>query len=240
MKALYALHRKIASFDFFSWLVLVKAMGYTEVVFDTRSPRTNKWSEAEVRRRFETILWPGVALAGLKASLGTEGDDPVHTDARHLIDWVRAGKAFEPLASPLPPAEVRYTVTLREEPRIPARNSNLPAWRTFAAEIGALVIEDHAVNPIDLHTRMALYAGADMNFFVVNGPMHVCSLAGYPLLCFACNVCEGGFAATGIPFGGQYPWANERQHFIWEDDSLPNLRRHFGRWLAETQCAQAA
>lgn len=227
MRALYPLSNKIASFDFFSWLVLAKAAGFSEVVFDTRNPKTDKWSAEQVEERFETILRPGPALAGMAHCLGTQGEDCFRTDARYLIQHCREGGRIEPLRSVLAPADVRYTVTLREEPRLPYRNSNLPAWRAFAAEIGALVIEDHEVNPIGLHTRMALYAGAEMNFFVVNGPMHVCSLAGYPVMCFAANKCEGGFANTGIAFGEQYPWHGPEQRLIWEDDTLANLHRHF-------------
>lgn len=230
MKALYSLSRKIVSFDFFSWLVMAKAHGYTEVVFDIREPRSGKWPPKQVMQRFDTILKPGPALAGLDFSFGTEGEDPFHTDAKHLIRWTREGGTFEPLRTVLAPAEVKYTITLRHEPRIPARNSNLEAWRAFAREIGALVIEDWHDNPIDLHVRMALYAGADMNFFVVNGPMHLCALSEYPLMCFACDKCAEGFANTGIAFGGQYPWLRPNQRLIWEDDTLENLRRHFAAW----------
>jgi hypothetical protein len=138
------------------------------------------------------------------------------------------------------PGDVRYTVTLREEPRLPWRNSNGAAWRAFAAEIGALVIEDHQVNPIGLHTRAALYAGAEMNFFVVNGPMHVCSLMGAPLLCFGANKCEGGLGRTGIAWGENYPWHGPDQRLIWEDDTLENLRRHFTAWRAAQDTRERA
>lgn len=232
MRALYALSNKIASFDFFSWLVLAKAAGATEVIFDTRNPKTDKWPLEQVMERFETIMRPGAALAGLTYRLHEMGEDRWRTDARYLVAHVRAGQQFEPLRTVHNPGDVRYTVTLREEPRIPERNSNAAAWRAFAAEIGALVIEDHLVNPIDLHVRMALYAGAEMNFFVPNGPMHICSLAGYPLMAFSCNKCEGGFGRTGIAFGQNYPWHKPGQSLIWEDDALDNLRRHFRAWRA--------
>ena len=240
MKALYALSAKIASFDFFSWLVMAKAMGYTEVVFDTRYPKTDKWPLALVQKRFDSFMWPGPALAGMKASLGTEGTDPVHTDMKHLIAYVRAGNRIAPLSSVLPvPAESpRYTVTLRNEPRIPARNSNVAAWRTFAAEIGALVIEDYDHGPIDLHVRAALYAGAEMNFFVPNGPMHVCSLMGAPLLSFATDRCAEGLARVGIDWGQNYPWHTRDQRLVWEPDDLPVIRRVFDQWREERACKQ--
>lgn len=236
-KALYALKTKIASFDFYSWLVMAKANGYTEVVFDVRSPKTNKWPADVVLRRFETIIKPGPALAGLDWSFGEEGEDALKTDARYLIEFARRGRTFEPLRSVYEPGDVRYTVTLRNDRRIPDRNSNAAAWREFAAEIGALVLEDYEDNAIDLYTRAALYAGAEMNFFVPNGPMHVASLMGAPLLCFACDRCAGGFANTGIAVGQNYPWHSADQRLIWEPDDLSTIRRHFNRWR-ETQCVQ--
>ncbi|MDZ4253978.1 MAG: hypothetical protein U1A72_15520 [Sulfuritalea sp.] len=230
MKALYRLSRRIAGFDFFSWLMLAQAAGATEVVFDPDSPKTNKWPEREVLKRFESILLPGPALAGMPVSIGKEGEDFWETDMRYLIAHVRDGKPIQRLRSVLPPAKERYTVTIRRTERRPERNSNEPAWRAFAAEIGARVIEDYDVEPIGLHERMALYAGAEMNFFLCNGPLHICGLSEYPLMCFRCDQMVGALEATGIARGEQYPWHRPNQRLIYEPDELPVLRRHFKMW----------
>jgi hypothetical protein len=230
MKARYSLSTHIASFDFYSWLVLVKAAGATEIVFDTARPKTTKWPADIVLRRYESIIAPGPALAGLPSRKGTDGEPVVNPHMRFLVEHSRAGRRFERLRTVLPAGAARYTVTLRNDRRIPERNSNVPAWRTFAAEIGALVIDDYDDAPLGLHERVALYAGAEMNFGVPNGPMHLCALTPYPFMVFDCDHCAGGFLNAGIRFGEPCPWGGPNQRWIWEPDELPVLRRVFREW----------
>ena len=227
MKALYPLSRHIASFDFYSWLVLAKAAGATEILFDTSRPKTTKWAADVVRRRYESIIAPGPALAGLPSSTGTQGRLVGDPHMRFLVEHCRAGRPIERLRSVLSPGKERYTVTLRNDRRIPARNSNDAAWRAFAAEIGARVIEDYDDSPIGLHQRVALYAGAEMNFGVTNGPIHLCTLTPYPAMMFACDQNAGGFLNAGVRFGEPCPWGGPKQRWIWEPDELPVLRRYF-------------
>jgi hypothetical protein len=230
VRALYCLGTHIASFDFYNWLVLAKAGGARSVVFRASRVKTNKWSHDDVLRRFRTILEPGPALAGLPSSVGEEGRMDRQPSMAVLVRRCREGMRVEKLKSVLPAGTARYTVTLRTGQRREERNSNEAAWRTFAAEIGAVVIEDYDVKPIGLHERVALYDGAEMNFGVTNGPMHLCSLTSYPLAMFACNHAAGAFANCGMAFGEQYPWAGPGQHLVWESDTLDNLRRWFEAW----------
>ena len=55
----------IAGFDFFVWLVMQKAYVAESVCFDIRNPKTDKFTYAEVMRRYESILQPGCALLGM-------------------------------------------------------------------------------------------------------------------------------------------------------------------------------
>lgn len=227
MKALYELSRRIPGFDFFVWQAMQVAGGATEIVFDPRNPRINRWSPDVVQRRFESILLPGPALAGLKASLGTDGVQCGGYSQPDLIRLCRQGLKVPRLKSVLPAGTEKYTVTLRRDARLPARDSNEQAWRTFAAEIGARVIPDYEVEPIGLHERMALYAGAEMNFFVTNGPVMLCFLSEYPAMGFDVQ----NSPPQGIEKGGQYPWLIPGLHRqIWRDDDLDVIREEFGRW----------
>lgn len=62
MKILYPLSEYVASFDFTNWMVEQKARyGMTQVEFDPREPKTNKWSTATVLRRMQSILKIGRA-----------------------------------------------------------------------------------------------------------------------------------------------------------------------------------
>lgn len=228
MIALYNLGEMVAGFDFFNWLVQVKALGATEVVFDIRNPKTSKWDYQTVMRRFESILLPGPALAGLSCRIGTEGERMASPLTRDFVKALEGGMVIERLKSVLPVGSEKYTVTLRDTQRAPNRNSLTDDWRTFADEIGARVIEEYDVEPLGLHERVSLYAGAEMNFFVTNGPAGMCSLTPYPMMMFDCNIAMGPAGRYGIPFGvPRYPWMLEGQSLIWEAATLPTIRKHF-------------
>ena len=231
MKALYSLSTKISGFDFFPWLVMQAQAGATEIVFDKANPHTGKWPRDVVLRRFESILWPGPLLLGLKCSIGTYGSQLAPYHQADLVRLSRAGVVFPKLKTVLPPGRERYTVTLRKTQRIECRNSNEADWRIFAAEIGAYVIEDYDVKPISLYERMALYAGAEMNFFVTNGPALLCELSPYPSMSFDNQ--KSTLCHVGVPFGEKYPFMQDNQHMIYEPDDLPVIRKHFEEWRAK-------
>ncbi len=230
MKAVYNLGKSIAGFDFFTWLVMQKESGVTSVSFDTNRPKSQKFSPAEIMQRYQSILKPGCALAGLTYDeLGsgnvTQGGQVA------LVNHCNAGGTFPRLKSVLPPGKERYTVTLRNTKRWPHRNSREEVWREFSAEIGALVIPDYDIEPIDLHERMALYAGAEMNFFVSNGPVILCFLSDYPAMSF--DVGQSPLINLGIPMGGQYPFLLSNHRQIYEPDTSETIRKHFYHWRDE-------
>lgn len=229
MKALYPLRRKIAGFDFFPWLVMQKHAGATEIVFDTRQPKTDKWPLDTVMRRFESILLPGPALLGLPCSIGTEGcADLAPYHQRDFLALSNSGIQWPRLKSVFPPHRVQYTVTLRNTQRSAEKNSNEAAWREFAREIGAQVIPDYEDSAIHLHERMAYYAGAKMNFFVRNGPGILCMLSDYPAMYFGWDGNAG--KGAGLPYGERYSFMLPQHHLIYEPDDLPVIRKHFYQW----------
>lgn len=224
--AFYPLWHFIATFDFYDWLVMVEAKGATEIVFDVSRVKADKFPEDVVRQRFESIIEPGPALAGLPYRFDTTGDTVCSPHMSVLVDWVRGGNSFKRLKSVKPPGASQYTVTLRNDPKVIKRNSNADAWRQFADEIGALVIDDYDDNPIHLHDRLALYAGAKMNFGITTGPMHLISLTEYPMAMFATELTHAGFRRSGIEAGSRFPWMLAHQHLIWAQDDLESIRRH--------------
>ena len=230
MKAIYSLGRRIASFDFYAFSLIVKARGYDEIVFDISKWKVSKWDKDTVKERFESIILPGPKLLGMKHSFGKEGDFVIHTDASELVDFIRNGNEFERIKSILPPGTDKYTVTLRKTSRAPSRNSNEEAWRTFASEIGAKVIEEYDKEKIHLYDRLALYAGAAMNFFVTNGPAYFCTLTPYPCMIFACNKDVENINRVGVECGSDSPWFAPNHHNIWESDELDVMRKYFKRW----------
>ena len=229
MRVCYDTSKRIAGFDFFLWLVVQKALGATRVEIDRRSPKTDKWPRAIVQRRIDSIIMPGPALAGLPCTEGEWGKELTFGDQHDVVARAQAGLQLQPLQTVLPPGRERYTVTLRTTQRNPGRNSEELTWRAFAAEIGARVIPDYDEEPIELHERMALYAGADMNFFVTNGPSILCLLSEYPAMCF--DLQHGGLSHLGVPQGQGYPFLKPQHQQIYESPTPENIRRHFKAWL---------
>lgn len=225
MIATYRLSKHAASFEFFYWLVMVKADGASQIVFDISNPKTRKFPLADVMQRFHSIIEPGPALAELPYRFGTDTTQ-LDATASQLLAWWNSGMRFERLKSVKPAKRCRYTVTIRENKAgAPLRDSG-QAWREFAKEINAVVIEDYYRQPMHLHDRLALYAGADMNFGVCNGPMALLSLTEYPVtLVVNSQSARNSITRYGGPPDQKLPWMLSNQHLIWKDDTLDNLRQ---------------
>src|SRR4029077_9558000 len=95
----------------------------------------------------------------------------------------------------------------------------------FAKEIGAILIEDYAVQPIHLHDRIALYAGAKMNFGVCNGPVAMLSLTEYPMCMFVQNAsARKSQIKDRLELGQErFPWMLANQRLVWREDTIENL-----------------
>jgi len=239
VRALYDLSRYLTSFNFFEWLVQAQADGATSVRFDARNIRSDKWPRATALERFKSICEPGPALAGMtwetiwrheQSGMLELAKDFGKPGGARIVAFCKAGRRFRRLRSVRPHGTDRYTVTLRRTQRAPLRNSNDLVWRNFAAWIGARVIPDYEDEPIHLWDRMALYAGARMNFFCSNGPGILCSFSEYPCMMFNTHHARESLKGDGIGEGEQYPWMLENQRAIWEEATAESLERHFRYW----------
>jgi hypothetical protein len=231
----YDLLVDINSHDFFHWLCPAVALGVTEVVLDiSRGFRRSKWPPEQTWERYRTIVKPGAALAGIPCREGTDGVRIADYKIAYHIRFARKNKnpTLPRLRSPLPPKQVaRYTVTLRQQPMVHLhRNSNVEAWMEFARKIDALVIPDYVVIPIDLHERLAIYAGAEMNFGVDNGPMSILSMTDYPMMAFKYRQNAGYLRKSGLNEPERFPWMRDNQFMFWEDDDLANIWQRFEEW----------
>lgn len=230
MRAVYDLSRYPANFNFLESLVCSKTMGADHMLLNDSRGYQAKYSATETKKRMSSILEPACALGGMTFSYGDgSGIDPgYHIDAV-LSVFEKHGRLAK-LETVLPKKDVEYTVTLRNYKRYEHRNSG-ESWRKFAESIKALVIEDYNDQPIHLHERMALYAGAKMNFFVANGPGALCIFSDYPYIQVMKNIDVAYHKACGYPPGSQYPWRVENQHLVWSDDDLDTLNRTMDSWL---------
>jgi len=237
MRALYDTARYLTSFNFFEWLVQAEADGATDVVFDIRHIRNDKWPLEIALKRFWSICEPGPALAGMGCEVIMNGSSPAGAldfgkpGGERIVAFWKSGRRFKRLRSVEKPAHYEYTITLRNTQRAPGRNSDAAVWQDFADLIGALVIPDYEDAPLRLHDRMAFYAGARMNFFVSNGPGILCSFTEYPCMMFNTHHAAGSLEGDGINgWGAQYPWMLANQRAIWEEATPESLRRHFWHW----------
>jgi len=240
--ALYdmALITRPSTYDFFNWLVHVKLLGATEITFRVEPMRQSKWPIAESLKRFRNYIWPGVALADLPCRVANEGDYKIGSVQLHLLteDLVKTGKELPRLRSVLPPGHADYTVTIRETFHNPHKNSDREMWLEFAAKIGATVIEDTTREAIGLHERVALYAGARMNFGVVNGPLAMLYYTAYPFA-ISCDpeLTRKSFSGHAIEPGDQVPWFLPQQKLIWEKPTLEGMLREFDSLRAGSPAA---
>lgn len=219
--ARYDLSKRNISFDFYAWQTHAYLLGFREVVFCT----ANGWGkhnqpDDELERRYLSIIKPGPDLMGMPWREGTDGEEC----ATHKLHGILGLKRwdFPRLKSVLPKGNARYTVTLRNCPSHTERNSP-PFWLDFAQRIGATVIPDYADHKITLHERMALYAGAKMNFGVVNGPMGMLMLSEYPMLMTGCGIAQYAWKKHGVNYGEQLPFFLPGQSLMWEMPKLASL-----------------
>jgi hypothetical protein len=220
MIATYRLSERLASFEFFSWLVMVQADGATKIAFDVTNPKLKNFTLNDVMRRFHSIVEPGPALAGMQCYFASD-ETKLNAVASQLIPWVRSGRTFSRLKSVKPPVECKYTVTIRaNKGGASGRDSNRVVWTQFAKEIDAILIDDYYSNEIRLHDRVALYAGAKMNFGVCNGPIHMLSLTAYPVTMFVnTQSAENSSVRWGLQPGQKFPWMLPNQNVIWKKDN---------------------
>lgn len=224
MDAVYKLNTSPANFNFLEFLVSAKTLGATSIVIDN-SKFNKKYPVCETVERLESIVEPACALAGLPFKYGvrngTEIDCGYHMSLPIML-YKKYGR-IEKLSSVLPKGTADYTITLRNYYRDEERNSNEEAWLKFADEIGAVVIRDWCDEKIHLHDRMALYAGAKMNFFTNNGPAALCVFSDYPYTLFVKKFVKA-YHDIHWPENTQVPWANENQRTFWQTDSYENIR----------------
>jgi hypothetical protein len=222
MIATYSLSKCLASFEFFNWLVMVQADGADEICLDIEKPKLKNFNLDDVMRRFHSIIEPGPRLAGLphRCCYGRV-NSPIDAVASQLLPWYMSGRRFQRLMSVKPPVICDYTVTIRDnDAGAHSRDSNRFVWQQFAEEIGAVLIDDYYRKEIHLHDRMALYAGARMNFGVCNGPIHLLSLTPYPVAMFVNGQsARNSQTRWGMWPDKKYPWMLENQTMIWKDDS---------------------
>lgn len=238
-RAIYDLGKLPTTFDFAAWCVIAKTHGCDHVHFVIDGPIAHwKYSEDIAWARFGTILVPMCALAGMTYSVGQrlQGQEfpYTHGSVERMYRELGRIEKLKPVRQSKQSGHV--TITLRDSFRNQYRNSNKAAWDKFAkylSERGERVMIfpecEHA--PINLHSRMELYASAKMNLGVANGPMALCIFSDAPYITLnqLPEAPPGTISvrklaeAVGFPEGSQYSFRNERQTLVYKPDTFENI-----------------
>jgi hypothetical protein len=216
------------------------------------------------------VFRPALALIGAvehdRAIYGTRREMFV---TRNIVMASQLGQLIPQLKTDTRSRFPGYVViTLREADHWPHRNSNIDAWRKFAAylqKIGEKVVfirdtakadepfEDFPTWPEasrDLDMRMAAYQEAKTNWMISNGPIGLCEFSSVPWVQFVPVERTGGNYepntglfwkdSNGINIGGQFPWCRPDQRIVWERDSLENLMAAWDEYAPVLRAQNAA
>ena len=173
--------------------------------------------------------------------------------AQHLKDGLRCLQATEAARRVVADRFPRKfaTITLRQAPYWPDRNSDMAAWRAAGERLRDLGIEPVYIPDAsgelwpgmngywpaayDLDLRMALYERAEVNLGVMNGPMALCFLSEAKYLVWKPVTKEYGasmYTRFGINPGDQY---GPNGRIFWEDDTRANVERGIDEFFGVRQ-----
>ena len=255
MIGVYPLHRYPTTFDFAAWVTLAKSSGCDHVIFDVGQGLPGKKYSVDIGwKRFGNILVPLCALAGITYSVQTFGEGSSFSYNWGAVEqFYRQHRRIELLKPTIAPSDSGYvTVTLRESFRNTHRNSDIPEWEKFCnylTRIGKRVIllGECEQAPLDLEYRMSLYAGAEMNFGVNNGPMSMCCFSEVPYMIF--NIfpkrvpTEKTYSVSkmmtrdGFGYGSQFSFRKPNQTLVWEPDDYQVMVNSYELMICDRMAA---
>ena len=250
MSAVYDLSKMPTTYDFAAWAVMAKTEGEKHVHFIVDAPIASwKYPEDTAWKRWATVLLPICKLAGLSFSVGPRRSGREYGYHGGQVNRLFAERGrLEKLRATMKPSREKYvTITLRQSFRNKHRNSNMEAWTQFQAYlegkgVDVAVLPECEDAPINVEHRMALYAHADMNLGVAQGPMALCIFSDAPYITLNQNPPDPNGEAqydinkllvkTGFPPGSQYAFRTDRQILVWEQDSFENIVAAYERMMA--------
>lgn len=159
------------------------------------------------------------------------------------------------------------TITIRDYDFMPARNSNLETWTSFARGLDSerylpvfVLDTERTLDPPpkilagfevfreaswNVGLRMALYELSYVNLGVNNGPMFMCLLnARVRVLIFKIltaavpQTSEDLMVALGFTIREQVRFATPFQRLVWEDDQLQTIEREFAELVKKIESSE--
>lgn len=272
--AFYDFSQSPYSWDFLSFLVCARAAGAEHVVFVPGDRGYQKLTKEQQDYRLKHLLIPlceeyticesrEQARSLVKPDAFPDGysvDNPLWC---HMLRCVVNLPAIYP-QKVKPGAAERVkdwlngespvTITIRESPVRPERNSNIEAWLEAAKwmekkglhpvfipdtegkirEFGGFPVCMEAAE--DVNFRIALYDAAALNLGIANGPMMACFYSYRPMLMFKPMVdghweCSADYwVKQGIPPGVQPDWFTQGQRIVWFPDNPEVIIEYVKKW----------
>ena len=213
------------TFDFATFLVCAKTLGADHVHFrHTGKLQASKFGAEVAWKRFDNIVLPLCELAGVTHSIGP-GDGGITPSYHYGTAEALYKKLGRIWKFPMLEGPGGYiTVTLRDSFRNKHKNSGRE-WLDFVerSKRDVVVLHECELDPMPIAERMKLYANAEMNFGVNNGPNVLAHLSDAPYRTFMGSMNENDrmhHKKTGFPVGSQFSFKNDRQMLIWKPVSI--------------------
>lgn len=220
------------------------AMGLSHVRYVYGAWKPKDYSMKQAEERWHSIVEPAAGLFGLTYSIGKPKGIEVPHILRTAIDVYNQSGSLGKIPVQCVPKDY-ITLTLRKS-RNPERDSNEEEARKFAKRCDrkVIIIPDNEGSILSLQDRMQLYAGAFMNFMVINGTATLCFHSDAPYVCMRTIGCEKSgstspksSALNGITPGFQFPWANANQKLSYLDDTCENLEFEYQQFCERRMAA---
>jgi len=243
--ACYYLDLQPTTFDFATWLCLIKTLGYSRVAFkgDSFKKKVN-YPDDRALARLENILKPLCEFVGVEVvECESEPEIISHVFSAVVGLYKEFGWFWK---YPYERKHEHICVTIRNSWRNRYRNSRREEWDRFISYLEnrgerVVVLEDRENDPIPIRERWDMNC-CKMNFGVNNGPNVLCMLSDAPYMFFGY---PGSFHDAilllkyhNIPLGSQLPWAKRNQRIVWKPDEFENLVKVYEMWN-ESQGAAA-
>src|SRR5690349_10134422 len=246
--AVYDLARHSPSFDFLTFIQGAFQAGAEGIWFKRGYQAGPYGGEEGQRKRVKTICFPICHMYRMPYALASHAPPSVFDECGICVQkTLKSVRPLEAGQAALDRANDRFrgrrpiVVSIRHCTYQPERDSS-PAWRRWAADHDAEIVEDWFDDPIPLEDRVACYQLASMNIGVSAGvqAINIYSYRPYLILKYLVEEVKASstryFKRMGWKPGEQMPWATKYQNIVWNNkDDYATIEVEYRAWLKRSE-----